>query len=267
MSCSNQSKGWQPMQRTIGQRLDHGFLWGRRIAPVAFAFLFAPIMFFGGPGSHQSPVAAFVLAGMVYVFTAVLVAFWQRGGPWLLGMVISAGIGYTAYSWQQMEILLADYRVRMALSDAERALLQTPRFDLKVAIDPHRHHQRYAYSLETELEELGLFTAVGPLGGIDKPDFVARVEGGYYGDRQGQSFTLLCAGNPAPNTEKIDVWRWVMGRKSQEIQKLYQERLAVEVIRTVQALQTSCELKKPVRLKTYENIQWFDAKFWSFEKN
>jgi hypothetical protein len=126
------------------------------------------------------------------------------------------------------------------LNTEEQALIKSRHFELRVAVDPGGYSPpRYPTwvipeSLLRDLGQTGLFTEIGLVGRIRSPDLIAMVTGNYYGDKEGQSFSLHWAKQPERRVN-VSVWHYVSlwGRRTR---RLALERLALEVIRQMDAL-------------------------------
>ena len=122
------------------------------------------------------------------------------------------------------------------LTQDEHLLLQSTHFNARVGVVNPRFPPAYTRGLIEDLERTGLFDEVAELEQMDRADYIATIKGRYYGDKNGQNFSLQQPEGPTKEIE-INVYYTLGGSKSfVKDTKQYRARLSVETINAVQAL-------------------------------
>jgi hypothetical protein len=232
--------------------LARALLWAVGVSAMVFAVFFIGPMMIGG-----SPLGAFLLAPTAFppaLFVASVLQYRRAlrldGAAKAAYLVVLAlvlipavpaarflatldlSINTTAYSREQRLLHAAP------MTDDERRLRESTHFDLRVRVENPRFPPVYAEALVTDLGAIGLFRTVDERVTPETADLVATVTGQYYGDKTGQSFTLRRADGRA-SAVQLRVYYTVGGIFSaMGDRRQYLDRLAVEVIRSVETLQT-----------------------------
>lgn len=222
------------------RRITVALMWAFGAATLAFIVLFVTPLAIGGPGAHQAPLLAFFLPPIIFVVTLLLALVWSR-----LGLItVVASLLYPAWYYVQMPPLDPQGRL-VPLSAEEQALVQSRHFDARVAVDGGRSSPIYRANLIEDLGRTGLFTEVGAMEGASSADLIATVTGSYYGDKTGHSFSLRWAQKPERSVS-VKVWHYASDGPLlyASRHRLQVERLALEVVRQMDALGPSGEVKK-----------------------
>ena len=235
--------------------LGKALLWAIGTSAVVFVVTFIGPLIIGGPGAHQGPLGAFILAPMAFPLVLLLAYLLQYRRALRL-----AGAGKAAYAVVFVILLVpavsatrflarlhlsidtAGYSRKerllhaAAITDDERRLRDSTHFDFGVRVENPRFPPVYTGVLVTDLTATRLFRAVDERMTMENAKLVASVTGSYYGDRQGLSFTLRRTdGQAAP--VQLKVFYTVGGIFSQMgDRRQYLDRLAVELIRAVRTL-------------------------------
>jgi hypothetical protein len=206
--------------------------WACGAAILAFLMLFATPLVIGGPGAHQAPLLAFMLAPIVFLGTLVLALIWPR----LALIPIVASLLYPAWYYDRMPPRDPQATL-VALGAHERALVQSRHFDLHVAVDGGKFPPIYRANLIDDLGRTGLFTSVSAAGNARAADLIATVTGSYYGDKTGHSFSLAWPQQPQRSVT-VKVWHYASDGPLlyASRHRLQVERLALEVVRQMDAL-------------------------------
>jgi len=209
--------------------------WALLFGCFVFFFLFLSPLLFGGPGAHQAPFLAFLIGPRAFLLAIPIMLALTFLWPRLRYVLVLATAAIPI--WYYASMPKVDPREHLLpLSAQERQLRNTAHFAVSVAVENPGFPPVYTNSLISDLRETGLFDRVGALGEVTSPDLVARLEDRYYGDREGQSFTLRLARRP-DRDEHVKVVYVLGGLLSAAGERQrYRDRLAVETIRKVQAL-------------------------------
>jgi hypothetical protein len=236
------SSGGVPVVKGVFASLGWALLFGC----LVFLLLFLSPLLFGGPGAHQAWLLAFLLGPRAFLFAIpimLILTFWWPRLRWVL-LLATAAIPI----WYRASMPRVDPREHVVpLSAEELQLRNAAHFAMSVAVENPRcagpdcppvgtrFYPVYTATLISDLRATGLFDQVGALGEVRSPDLVARLEGAYYGDMQGQSFALHLTRSP-DRDEHVKVVYVVGGMLSGGERPRYLDRLAVETIRKVRAL-------------------------------
>ena len=238
--------------------LGKAILWAVGTSAVVFAIAFIGPLMIGGPGAHQAPLGAFLFTPAAFplvLLVATVIQFRRAGrlggaghaayGITLALMLVPAVMAFRFLATLNFTIDTAGYSHKerflhaAALTDDERRSRDSAHFDLRVRVENPRFPPVYTGVLVTDLAATGLFGAVDERVTPETADLVATVTGSYYGDEQGLSFALRRADRPAGEVQ-IKVYYTVGGIFTpMSDRRQYLDRLAVEVIRAVEALQAA----------------------------
>ncbi len=229
------------------------------VAFAIFVLAFVGPLLIGGPGAHQAPLAAFFYAPGVF-FLAFVVALVVQvraalrlniGGKiayfvllvlFLVPTVNIVGVvsGIVPVGW----VRNADFKAYSKserlkhippLSEEERRLLQSSHFNIRIGVVNPKFPAVYTRSLVDDLKKTGLFDEVAALDQMGKVDLIATVKGTYYGDKEGQRFTLQPADGPGKEVS-IKVFYILGGLLASGEQQQYLDRLSVALVNTVPEL-------------------------------
>ena len=223
-------------------RFTAALRWAFWTALLLFSIAFSTPLIIGGPGASLAPVFAFLLAPVVFCFAFVLALIQPRLGKIML--LVTLALGTLAIPWYWLEMPKGKAPTLLPLTIEERELLHSTRFDLRVAVTKGRFPEVYQRKLVVELNEMGIFKEVGRVGDVDSPDLIATPLGQYYGDQEGERFSLQLSAHPEQKLKvEVKVWRYIWGIPSMLSDRYpgrtrYRERLAIEVIRKVDELRS-----------------------------
>lgn len=224
-------------------RLGVALKWAFGTATLAFLVMFLTPLVIGGPGAHQDPLLAFILTPLVFVITLVLTLVWSR-----LGLITIVAI-LLFPAWYYVGMSPRDPQGALVpLNAKERALIQSRHFELRVAVDGGTAPPIYRASLIDDLGRTGLFTTVGAIEDTRSADLIATVTGIYYGDKTGHSFSLRWPQLPGRSV-RVEMWHYAGFRPFLEASRhrLQVDRLALEVVRQMDALGPPGQTKSPAR--------------------
>lgn len=224
-------------------RLTVALKWACGAATLAFMVMFLTPLVIGGPGAHQAPLLAFLLTPIIFFITLALTLVWSR-----LGFVtIVASLLFPA--WYYVNMPPRDPRGTLVpLNVEERALVHSRHFELRVAVDGGKSYPIYRANLIDDLRRTGLFTSVASMEDARSADLIATVTGSYYGDKTGHSFSLRWPQQPERSVS-VKVWHYASDGPLlyASRHRLLVERLALEIVRQMDALGPSPETRAPVR--------------------
>lgn len=203
--------------------------WAFVTAALFSGIAFSTPLIIGGRGSHQGPLLAFALAPVAFGVAFVVTLIQPRLGKFVALAVL------TYPAWYYLGIPKDEAPELLPLTAEERDRLRATRFDLRVAVANGGFPEAYQAGLVRELNDAGLFKAVGRVGDVESPDLIATVTGNYYGDREGQHFSLHLSGHPERKVH-VNSWHYIPGALSQGKRSRYKERFAIEVIRKIDEL-------------------------------
>jgi hypothetical protein len=238
--------------------LGRAILWSLGTSLTVFAVAFIGPLLMGGPGAHQGPLGAFYFAPIAFriVLPIGYILQYRRaldldGAGKATYLVVLALILLQAVSPARiiaaldLSIDLAGYsreerlQHAPALNEQERSLRESTQLDLRVGVQNLRFPPVYTNKLVSDLDETGLFQVVKELAQMEDVDLVATVTGTYWGDKNGQRFTLRWAKDGSAE-EEVRVYYTIGGIMSgAKDRRQYIDRLAIEVIQAVRALQTT----------------------------
>lgn len=224
-------------------RIAVALKWAFGAATLAFMVMFLTPLVIGGPGAHQAPLLAFLLTPIIFVITLALTLVWSR-----LGLVtIVASLLFPA--WYYLNRPPRDPRGTLVpLNIEERALVHSRHFDLRVAVDGGKSYPIYRANLIEDLGRTGLFTSVASIEDTRSADLIATVTGSYYGDKTGHSFSLRWPQQPERSVS-VKVWHYASDGPLlyASRHRLLVERLALEVVRQMDALGPLGQTRSPAR--------------------
>ena len=224
-------------------RIAVALKWACRAATFAFLVVFLTPLVIGGPGAHQAPLLAIILTPIVFVVTLVLALVWFR-----LGLIaIAASLLYPAWYYVHMPPREPQGTL-VPLNAEERALVQSRHFEVRVAVDGGKFPPIYRANLIEDLGRTGLFTTVGAMDVTRSDDLIATVTGSYYGDKTGHSFSLRWLQQPERSV-RVKVWHYASDGPLlyASRHRLHVERLALEVVRQMDALGPSGQSSSPAQ--------------------
>jgi hypothetical protein len=224
-------------------RIGVALKWACGAAALAFMVLFLTPLVIGGPGAHQAPLLAFVLTPIIFVATLLCTLVWSR-----LGLIaIVASLLYPAWYYVQMPPRERQSTLGPLNAD-EQALVRSRHFEARVAVDGGRFPPIYRANLIEDLGRTRLFSAVSAMEDAPSADLMATVTGSYYGDKTGHSFSLRWPQQPERSVS-VKVWHYASDGPFlyASRHRLQVERLALEVVRQMDALGRSNETKSPAR--------------------
>ena len=229
------------------------------VAFLVFILAFVGPLVIGGPGAHQAPLAAFFYAPgvffLAFVITLVVqirkalrlniggkIAYFVVLALFLVPTVNIVGIvsGVDPVTW----VRNADFKAYSKserlkyippLTEEERRLLQTTHFSIRIGVVNPKFPAVYTRSLVDDLKKTGLFDDVAALDQMEKVDLITTLKGTYYGDKQGQSFTLQPPDGPGKEVS-IKVFYILGGLLANGEQQQYLDRISVALIDTVPEL-------------------------------
>jgi len=225
------------------RRIAAALTWSLGAAAFAFLVVFVTPLVVGGPGAHQAPLLAFLLAPAVFVITLALALIRPR-----LGLVVIAAT-LLFPGWYYVNMPPRDPRgTLLPLTADERALVRSRHFELRVGVDRGKSYPIYQANLIDDLGRTGLFTSVASIENAGSPDLIATVTGSYYGDKAGHSFSLRWPREPERRVG-VKVWHYASDGPFlyESRHRLLVERLAVEVVRQLDALGPSGPAASPAR--------------------
>jgi hypothetical protein len=224
-------------------RIGVALKWAFGTAALAFAIMFLTPLVIGGPGAHQGPLLAFLLAPLVFLITLVLTLVWSRLGV----IMVAASVLFPVWYYANMPPRQSEGTL-VPLSASERALVQSRHFDLRVAVDGGRFPPIYRAELINDLGQTGLFAAVGSIEDIHPADLIATVAGSYYGDKTGHSFSLRRPQQPERKV-RVKVWSYASDGPFMYASRhrLHVDRLALEVVHQMDVLGPPGEAMSPTR--------------------
>jgi hypothetical protein len=204
---------------------------------------FTPLVI-GGPGAHQAPLLAFILTPIIFVATLLFALVWSRLGL----IVIAVSLLYPAWYYVNMPPRSSQASALVPLSEEERTLMRSRHFDARVAVDRGRSYPIYRDNLVSDLRQTGLFSSVNPIEETPSAELIALVTGSYYGGKTGHSFSLRWARRP---DRRVNVKMWFYASDGPLLyasrHRLEVERLALEVVRQMDALGPSAAIKSPAQ--------------------
>ena len=225
------------------RRIVDALKWACGAAALAFMVLFLTPLVIGGPGAHQAPLLAFALTPIIFVATLLLTLVWSR-----LGLIaIAASLLYPA--WYYVRSPAREPRATLEpLNTEEQALVRSKHFEARVAVDGGRFPPIYRAELIEDLGRTRLFSAVNAVEDAPSADLIATVMGSYYGDKTGHSFSLRRPQQPERSV-RVRVWYYASDGPFlyASRHRLLVERLALEVIRQMDALGPSAAMTPPER--------------------
>lgn len=224
-------------------RIVTALKWACGAAALAFMILFLTPLVIGGPGAHQGPLLAFILTPIIFVATLLLTLVWPRLGL----IVIAASLLYPV--WYYVNMPPRDPRGTLVpLNAQEQALVRPRHFEARVAVDGGGFPPIYRAGLIEDLGRTGLFTSVASSEDTPSPDLFATVTGSYYGDKEGYSFSLRWSRQPERSVS-VEVWHYAGDGPFlyASRHRLQVERLALEVVRQMDALGPSAATKSPAQ--------------------
>jgi hypothetical protein len=222
-------------------RIVDALKWACGAAALAFTVLFLTPLVIGGPGAHQAPVLAFFLTPIIFVATLLFTLVWSRLGL----IVIAASLLYPA--WYYVHMPTRERQATLVPLNAEQqALVRSRHFEARVAVDGGRFPPIYRANLIEDLSRTRLFSAVGAVEDAPSADLIATVTGSYYGDKTGHSFSLRWPQQPERSVS-VKVWHYASDGPLlyASRHRLQVERLALEVVRQMDALGPSAAIKSP----------------------
>jgi hypothetical protein len=222
-------------------RISVAFKWASRVATLALVVTFLTPLVIGGPGAHQAPLLAIILTPIVFVVTLVLALVWFR----LALITVVASLLYPAWYYVHMPPRERQDTL-VPLNTNERDLVQSRHFEARVAVDGGKFPPIYRANLIADLGRTGLFTTVGATDDTSSADLIATVTGSYYGDKTGHSFLLRWRQQPERSV-KVKVWHYASDGPLlyASRHRLQVERLALEVVRQMDALGPSGQSRSP----------------------
>jgi hypothetical protein len=214
------------------RRITVALMWACGAAALAFAAAFFTPLIVGGPGAHQAPLIAFVLAPAIFVFGLILALVSPRLG------LVAVAVGALYPAWYVMQAPPRDPdRALVSLTPEERSLIRSRHYQAAVAVDGAKFPPIYRANLIEDLGRTDLFTSVAAIEQTAAADLIASVTGSYYGDKTGHSFSLRWARRPE-RTVSVKVWYYASDGPFLYFSRhrLQVERLALEIIRQMDTL-------------------------------
>jgi hypothetical protein len=224
-------------------RLAVALKWACGAAAFAFMVMFLTPLAIGGPGAHQGPLLAFVLAPVIFVVTLILALARPR-----LGLIaIVASLLYPAWYFVQRPPRESQ-GAPVSLNGEEQALVRSRHFEAQVAVDRGKFPPIYRANLIDDLGRTGLFSGVGAIEDARSPNLIATVTGIYYRDKTGHSFSLRWSQQPERSVS-VKMWQYASDGPLlyASRHRLQVQRLALEVVRQMDALGPSGETTPSAR--------------------
>jgi hypothetical protein len=247
----------------FGSIVAQALRWGVRLAVVAFVLAFFVPLLVGGPGAHQGPLGAFIYAPMIFLLAleiALLIQFRRAMSLSTVGKLsyvcllilllipvlntesMYSGLGLLqSFKSIDTEDYTSDKRLEHVppLTSDEQRLLEATHFTKRISIVNPNFPPAYTRSLINDIKKTGLFDEVVEFDRLGNDDFIATIKGTYWGDKEGQSFTLHQPANTT-NTAHIKVYYTLGGIISKRKErKQYIDRLSIEIIQAIEELSTS----------------------------
>ena len=244
--------------------------WASGLAVLVFILAFLGPIIIGGPGAHQAPLAAFILAPVTFPLAFVITLLIQIrralrlsiGGKFAYFVLLALFLIPTTHVvrfFSEMDFRSIDFKAYTRaerlkhippLTKDERLLLQSTHFNIRVGVVNPGSLPVYTRSFIDDLRKTGLFDDVAEFAQMDRADMIATGKKSFYSDKYGKIFTLQPPDGPGKEV-RIEIYYTLGGLMGYGERKQYLDRLSVKLINTVQELSNRDQYEGGRREGTY----------------